>query len=349
MGDVVATIQTEQDRVIRASMQGALVVQGGPGTGKTVAALHRAAYLLYTHRATLERRGVLVVGPTRVPALHRPGAARAGGDAGGDGDARGAVPGGARHRRRRAAGRGGQGRRADGRRGGGAVRERQRVPDGDLEVVTDGLTLRVPHEVCAAVAGARAGGAPAAQHGTQAVRPGDAQGAGPGRGAGAGGARCGWTEMELEDPELAGPLDLEGELDEVDLRLTAGGCGRSRRCAGARRAVAGADAAAADRAAAGLAGDAAGARTAGAGLAGAGAAGGRAWTVDDVPLLDEAAELLGEDDSAEREASRRRREDWQEQELYAAEVLEIDGTGAGGHLPAGRGAGRAARRRRGRS
>ncbi|MFD2351955.1 hypothetical protein ACFSTC_25875 [Nonomuraea ferruginea] len=63
MGDVVATIQTEQDRVIRASLQGALVVQGGPGTGKTVAALHRAAYLLYTHRDTLERRGVLVVGP----------------------------------------------------------------------------------------------------------------------------------------------------------------------------------------------------------------------------------------------------------------------------------------------
>ena len=47
MHDVVATIQAEQDRVIRASLQGVLVVQGGPGTGKTVAALHRAAYLLY--------------------------------------------------------------------------------------------------------------------------------------------------------------------------------------------------------------------------------------------------------------------------------------------------------------
>ena len=63
MGDVVATIQAEQDRVIRAALQGVLVVQGGPGTGKTVAALHRAAYLLYTHRRTLERRGVLVIGP----------------------------------------------------------------------------------------------------------------------------------------------------------------------------------------------------------------------------------------------------------------------------------------------
>ena len=63
MHDVVATIQAEQDRVIRAALQGVLVVQGGPGTGKTVAALHRAAYLLYTHRRTLERRGVLVIGP----------------------------------------------------------------------------------------------------------------------------------------------------------------------------------------------------------------------------------------------------------------------------------------------
>ena len=63
MADVVATIQAEQDRVIRADLPGVLVVQGGPGTGKTVAALHRAAYLLYTHRRTLDRRGVLVIGP----------------------------------------------------------------------------------------------------------------------------------------------------------------------------------------------------------------------------------------------------------------------------------------------
>lgn len=63
MADIVATIQAEQDRVIRSTLSGVLVVQGGPGTGKTVAALHRAAYLLYTHRAILERRGLLVVGP----------------------------------------------------------------------------------------------------------------------------------------------------------------------------------------------------------------------------------------------------------------------------------------------
>ena len=63
MGDIVATIQSEQDRIIRATPSGVLVVQGGPGTGKTAVALHRAAYLLYTHRDRLARRGVLVVGP----------------------------------------------------------------------------------------------------------------------------------------------------------------------------------------------------------------------------------------------------------------------------------------------
>jgi DNA helicase IV len=66
LGDIVGTIQTEQDEIIRAPMAGVLVVQGGPGTGKTVVALHRAAYLLYTHRFPLEGQGVLVVGPNRL-------------------------------------------------------------------------------------------------------------------------------------------------------------------------------------------------------------------------------------------------------------------------------------------
>ena len=63
MGDIVATVQGEQDQIIRHPLAGVLLVQGGPGTGKTAVALHRAAYLLFTHRATLERQGVLVVGP----------------------------------------------------------------------------------------------------------------------------------------------------------------------------------------------------------------------------------------------------------------------------------------------
>ena len=66
MGDIVATIQAEQDEAIRAEVQGALIVAGGPGTGKTAVALHRAAYLLYTHRRRLAAQGVLLVGPSAV-------------------------------------------------------------------------------------------------------------------------------------------------------------------------------------------------------------------------------------------------------------------------------------------
>ena len=65
MSDIVATIQGEQDRIIRSELKGVLVVQGGPGTGKTAVALHRAAYLLYSHRDRLRNSGVLIVGPSR--------------------------------------------------------------------------------------------------------------------------------------------------------------------------------------------------------------------------------------------------------------------------------------------
>ncbi|MGH3701472.1 MAG: RNA polymerase recycling motor ATPase HelR, partial [Pseudonocardiaceae bacterium] len=67
MRDIVATIQAEQDGIIRLDHPGVLVIEGGPGTGKTVVALHRVAYLLYTQRERMERHGVLVVGPN--PAL----------------------------------------------------------------------------------------------------------------------------------------------------------------------------------------------------------------------------------------------------------------------------------------
>jgi len=65
MREIVSTIQAEQDLVIRAPMDQVLIVQGGPGTGKTAVALHRAAYLLFEHRGRLARDGVLVVGPNR--------------------------------------------------------------------------------------------------------------------------------------------------------------------------------------------------------------------------------------------------------------------------------------------
>src|SRR6202046_4305774 len=147
MTDVAATIQAEQDRVIRAALQGVLVVQGGPGTGKTVAALHRAAYLLYTHRRILERRGVLVIGPNAtflryisqvLPSLGEtdvvlssvaelfPGV-KAAPD---DNNAEVAVKGDLKmvNVLRR------------------AVRDRQQVPRGDLDVTVDGVDMTVPRE-----------------------------------------------------------------------------------------------------------------------------------------------------------------------------------------------------------
>jgi DNA helicase IV len=63
MQDIVATIQAEQDRIIRAPLEGIMIVDGAPGTGKTAVALHRAAYLLYEHRERLKRQGVLIIGP----------------------------------------------------------------------------------------------------------------------------------------------------------------------------------------------------------------------------------------------------------------------------------------------
>jgi len=66
MRDIVATIQSEQDEAIRAPWQGFTLISGGPGTGKTVVALHRAAFLLYSNRRRFENGGVLVVGPSRV-------------------------------------------------------------------------------------------------------------------------------------------------------------------------------------------------------------------------------------------------------------------------------------------
>ena len=66
MRDIVATIQREQDEAVRAPDDGALVVTGGPGTGKTAVALHRVAYLMYARREWYSRRGVLVVGPSPV-------------------------------------------------------------------------------------------------------------------------------------------------------------------------------------------------------------------------------------------------------------------------------------------
>ncbi|MEU4222748.1 ATP-binding domain-containing protein [Nonomuraea sp. NPDC026600] len=296
MGDVVATIQTEQDRVIRAALQGALVVQGGPGTGKTVAALHRAAYLLYTHRATLERRGVLVVGPNPMflryigqvlPALGEtqvvmstvgelfPGVRAVAPD----GPQAAVVKGDLRMAEVVAA----------------AVRERARA-------------VRLPHNMARklfvtellkelALAEARAV--------EEALK---------------------LAEMEFEDPELAEPLELERDLDEVDLALASA---RLWSEDPVRQAVAELWPELTPQRLIGelLASPETLWQVAPPGLDWRALVRpqGSPWTVGDVPLLDEAAELLGQDDSASRSASREAESAWEEQERYAQEVLETTG------------------------
>ncbi|HLU95558.1 MAG TPA: ATP-binding domain-containing protein [Thermobifida alba] len=324
MGDVVATIQAEQDRVIRSELPGALVVQGGPGTGKTVAALHRAAYLLYTHRRVLARRGVLVVGPNTtflryigqvLPSLGEtdvvlctlgelfpgvtatrdepdPETARVKGDA----------------------------RMADLLRH--AVRGRQRAPRRGITAHVDDMTLHVPGEVCRR----------ARDRGRALRRPHNAA------------HRTVATELLTafardQARQLSRPLDDEdlryaraalwqeesvrAALAEVwplltpqqlltDLFADPGRLHRAARSAGLSREE--------ERAL----------------LRPAGAE----WTVADVPLLDEAAELLGEDDSAARAAARAAERLRRAEERYAQGVLEITGLAGRGFLDAATLAGR---------
>ncbi|WP_188196337.1 HelD family protein [Nonomuraea sp. SYSU D8015] len=326
MGDVVATIQTEQDRVIRAGLQGALVVQGGPGTGKTVAALHRAAYLLYTHRDTLERRGVLVVGPNAMflryigqvlPSLGEtqvvmttvgemfPGVRANAADAPDAAVAKGDL------RMAEVVAR--------------ALELRQRAPEGDLVVELDGLRLRVPHAVCVALRDrARAVRLPHNMarklYVTEMLKE-----------LARAEARALEESLHIEelaevDPELAEPLDLEGDLDELDLELA------SQRLwdePPVRRAI---DDLWPELTPQRLVGELLSEPETLWSVAPPGLdwralvrAADAPWTMGDVPLLDEAAELLGEDDSARRAAARRAREEEAGRLLYAGEVLQSTG------------------------
>ena len=309
MSDVVATIQSEQDRVIRSALQGVLVVQGGPGTGKTVAALHRAAYLLYTHRRTLERRGVLVIGPNAtflryisqvLPSLGEtdvvlssmaelfPGV-RAVPD---DDPEAAVVKGDARMvnvlRRH--------------------VRDLQQVPAGDLEVTADGVTmtvpqqtvlrfrdrargLRKPHNVARKLFITELLGALARAEARALDRPLDPEDVPYAR------ARL-WDEAPvraaLDDlwPYLTPQRLVAGLLAEEDaIRRAASGFSPTERAALHRPATP------------------------------------DAWTVADVPLLDEAQQLLGTDDSADRRRRRALDRERRAEERYAREVLEITPVG----------------------
>ena len=151
MRDVVETIQAEQDHAIRSELRGVLVVQGGPGTGKTAVALHRAAYLLYTYRERLAKRGVLIVGPNPtflryvshvLPALGETSAvlATVGEMFPGVRASRADAPEVAEIK----------GRAAMAPLIAGAVRARQRVPEDVLEVVYEGVKYRLDRETCVA-------------------------------------------------------------------------------------------------------------------------------------------------------------------------------------------------------
>jgi len=305
MHDVVGTIQAEQDRVIRATLPGALVVQGGPGTGKTVAALHRAAYLLYTHRRILERRGVLVIGPNTIflryisqvlPSLGEtdvvlssmaelfPGVQAAAEETPDASVVKGDL------------------RMVEVLRR--AVRNHQQVPPGDLAVTADGVRMTVPRDTCLRARDrARALrkphnaarklfvtemlGALAAAEAAVLGRPPDPE-------------DLPYTRARLwDEPPVRAALDalwpfltpqrlVAGLLaEEGALRRAAPGFSDAERSAVLRPGTP------------------------------------DAWTVADVPLLDEAAQLLGTDDSADRRRRRAADRERRAEERYAREVLEI--------------------------
>src|SRR6266568_2028112 len=255
MSDVVATIQAEQDRVIRATLQGVLVVQGGPGTGKTVAALHRAAYLLYTHRRTLERRGVLVIGPNAT-----------------------------------------------------FLRYISQVLPGDLEINADGVVMTVPRDVVLR-ARDRARKLRKPHNAARKLFITDLLGA-----LAVAEARTLGRDLDPEDVPYARARlwdepPVRAALDALwpfltPQRLVAGLLAEE----GALRAAA-PSLSAAERAALLRPGHP------------------DSWTVSDVPLLDEASQLLGTDDSADKRRRRALDRERRAEERYAREVLEITPVG----------------------
>jgi DNA helicase IV len=312
MRDIVETIQAEQDHIIRAGMPGVLVVEGGPGTGKTAVALHRAAYLLYTYRRQLEKRGVLVIGPNAtflryigqvLPSLGEtsvllatvadlmPGIA-----------ATGSEP----DEVARLKGQPGMAKVV-----ATAVRERQRVPRDGLEISFENGRYRLSAQSLArARERARRSRRPhnLARHVfTREVLDEAARVVARQLGANplGGGNLLGRSDIEDLRDELRDDREVRFAIGRLWPVLTPqqliGELFASRRLlASAAPSLSVSERELLRRPA------------------------GSPWTPADVPLLDEAAELLGEDDRAEKAAARRRRE---QEEAYAQGVLEIIGRG----------------------
>jgi DNA helicase IV len=308
MGDIVATIQAEQDAIIRADLAGALVVQGGPGTGKTAVALHRAAYLLYNHRRVLERSGVLLLGPSRtflryidqvLPSLGEtgvvsttvgelfPGLVATGTES----DAVAEI----------------KGRTVWKRIVERAVRQRQRAPEQPTTVKIDGHTIVVrPNDVRSAIAHARRGHRPHNQARVTFVR--DMLG----RLAQQYVDQLGWSVAPDERGEIIEELRTTREiriaLNLAWMPLTPQGLISGLLSRPARLDAAAPELSAHERAALLRAADA-------------------PWTEADVPLLDEAAELLGEDDQAARAQAKQDAAQRTAEVDYARQVLEQSGGG----------------------
>ncbi|WP_328613027.1 helicase [Amycolatopsis sp. NBC_00355] len=303
MRDIVATIQAEQDEIIRLGHAGVLVVEGGPGTGKTAVALHRVAYLLYTQRERMSRSGVLVVGPSPVfldhigrvlPSL-------------GESDVVFLTTGGLVPGLRVTA----EDRPEVAKLKGSlkildvlaaAVADRQKVPDEPVPVELADVTVELDEDVAdEARTEARRSGLPhnearAVFRGAVAQILTERAAAVIGEGwlsredRGAWANLCADVREELaEHEELGAALDalwpsLTPETLLAPLYLSP----RRLRAAGADPSLARAD--------------------------------GAAWTVSDVPLLDELADLLGRDEAAERAAAKQRAE---EDADYAAGVMDL--------------------------
>lgn len=303
MHDIVATIQAEQDAVVRAPLSGALVVQGGPGTGKTAVALHRAAYLLYAHREVLERSGVLVVGPSEdflryidqvLPSLGETGVLAT--------TIAGLVPG-----VRATASEPDEVAEIKGRSVWAAiisraVRQRQRVPERATEVTLDGRTLLVtPSDIRAAIGRARRSNRPhnqarvtfvremltrlAAQYSEQLAMPVPPEE----RGDIMADLRT-VREVRIALNLAWMPLTPQGLLEDL--------FAKPHRLAAAARELGARDRELLERPK------------------------GSGWTPADVPLLDEAAELLGEDDQAARARARQEAERHARDVEFARSVLE---------------------------
>lgn len=306
MRDIVATIQAEQDEIIRLDHPGVLVIEGGPGTGKTVVALHRVAYLLYTQRERMERHGVLVVGPNPaflnhigrvLPSL-------------GESDVVFMTPGDLVPGLRVTAEDTPEAARLKGSLKildvlAAAVADRQRLPEHPLPIELGGVTVRIDAETAEwAIQEARASGLP--HNEARAVFSEivtyvltERAIARIGRGWLTRADREAWEQMRADLVKLlADDEKFTAALDELWPILTPETLLAPLYMSAERLRAAGADPALS--------------RT-----------DGDAWTVSDVPLLDELVDLLGRDKAAEDAARQAAERERKAEAEYAAGVMDI--------------------------